>query len=88
MRTYTGVLGAGLTALGRNVLDLLLGAVGEVAGVGVVGHCLNVVCVICLVLSFMGGGCDCWCDIRLQSVGIYTYLPTLLLVAAACLSKP
>jgi len=52
MRTYTGVLGAGLTALGRNVLDLLLGAVGEVAWVGVVGHvdlfwvCLGCFCIV------------------------------------------
>ena len=29
----------GLTTLGCDLLYLLLGAVGEVAGVGVVGHC-------------------------------------------------
>ena len=33
--------GAGLTAFGRGGLDFFLGAVGEVAGVGVVGHCVE-----------------------------------------------
>jgi len=34
----TAVLGTSLTTLGSDVLHLLLGAVGEVTGVGVVGH--------------------------------------------------
>lgn len=34
-----GVLSTSLAALGRNTLNLLLGAVGKVAWVSIVGHC-------------------------------------------------
>lgn len=37
--TYeAGILCTGLTAFGSDVLDVFLGAIGEVAWVGVVGH--------------------------------------------------